>query len=116
MRSLLWSHPYVRTAPEKQVERARTRAFGHDNGHEEKDLPQVNLSEIPVTYARKSVIAVHGFLYDVGEFVSGHPGGAALLKRGYGGKDLSGPFEELNRHTLQARDLMIDMRIAQIIS
>ena len=65
---------------------------------------------------RKSVIAVHGFLYDVGEFGSSHPGGAALLERGYGGKDLSGLFEKLNWHTLQARDLMIDMRIARIIS
>lgn len=79
-------------------------------------MPRVNLSEIPVIYEGKPVIAVHSFLYDVGKFVSSHPGGAALLERGYGGKDLSVLFEKLNRHTLQARDLMIDMRIAQIIS
>jgi len=108
--------PSVRTTSEKEVERARTRAFGRDNGHAEKELPRVDLSEIPLLYEGKPVIAVHGFLYDVGGFVSSHPGGAALLERGYGGKDLSGLFERLNRHTLQAKDLMIDMRIAQIIS
>jgi len=108
--------PSVRTTPEKEVERARTRSSGHGNGHAEKDLPRVDLRELPLLYEGKRVIAVHGFLYDTGEFASSHPGGASVLERGYGGKDLSGLFEKLNKHTLQAKDLMIDMGIAQIIS
>ncbi|CUS09180.1 unnamed protein product [Tuber aestivum] len=108
--------PSVHTTPEKQVERARSRVIGSDNRHVERDLAQVDLSQVPALYEGKPVIVIHGFLYDVGDFVSRHPGGAALMERGYGGKDLSGLFEKLNRHSLQARDLMMDMEIGQIIS
>ncbi|PWW76962.1 hypothetical protein C7212DRAFT_278864 [Tuber magnatum] len=108
--------PSVHTTPDREVERAKSRAIGRDNGQAERDLPRVDLSEVSALYEGKPVIVIQGFLYDVGEFASRHPGGAALLERGYGGKDLSGLFEKLNRHTLQARDLMMEMKIGQIIS
>ena len=80
-----------------------------------QNLPSISREDVKKQYSNKPVIVLDGYLIDVGIFAAEHPGGEGLLRAGYGGRDLSEGFRNLNHHTGHARGLVEDMRIARIV-
>lgn len=108
----------MRTVPDTDVMKARKRVSAKERWYkpdetDAKDLPVISSEDIK-KFKDQPVIVLDGYLVDVGHFYSKHPGGEDVLRRGFGGRNLSRPFLILNRHSEHARGLVQDMRIARI--
>lgn len=78
------------------------------------DLPEMSLGEVQRLYKDKAVVIIEGYVVEVGSYAHEHPGGEGLLRAHYGGGDATAGFKKLNHHTIHARGLVEDMRIAKL--
>lgn len=82
---------------------------------EQASLPTVHETDLPRLFKGQQVIVLDGFVVDVQSFSREHPGGKSVLEAGYGGKDLSTGFRELNNHSRHALEIYKGLRIARVI-
>lgn len=61
----------------------------------------------------QKVVIFQGTVYDVGDYVSEHPGGAELIENEYG-KNIDEPFEEAE-HTKSARNIFKDLKVVGVM-
>jgi len=114
--------PTVKRTPVDEVERARERVKAEMSVSKLTltgdmcSLPVVCEGEVEELYKERPVIVLDGYIVDVESFSHIHPGGKQVLQAGYGGRDLSKGFRELNHHSRHARDLVESMRIAKVVA
>lgn len=101
-----------------EIERAKQRQFniaeGIAHSPEIDELPQMEWQDdLDQASAGCCLVAMHGIVHDVTDFMADHPGGPELVQ-GYIGKDVTKAFydEDTHVHSPYAETLMGNMRIA----
>jgi stearoyl-CoA desaturase (Delta-9 desaturase) len=86
-----------------------------DWGPSDSDIPIVPFEKIATIVPHGSWLVIDGYVVDISEFLSMHPGGEKLL-RGLLGKDGTSSFYGiLNVHTRSAGELVKMMRVAKVL-
>jgi len=116
--------PSLQRVPDNEISKARAQMMAIEAAELEAKvqwpadsdaLPVMTVEELRASREEgKSLFAIDGFVLDVEDFRSKHPGGEQLLKT-YFGKDATRAFYGgLNQHTKAARNMVGMLRVARL--